>query len=70
MPDRRLASTDGLGDLSDRRPLLDQHLQFGSIQTPARGVLPLIDSLKSMLIHPIGDGRFVTVKPPADLRKR
>ena len=70
MPDRRLASTDGLGDLSDRRPLLDQHLQFGSIQTPARSVLPSIDSLKPMLIHPVGDRRFVPAEPPAHLRQR
>jgi hypothetical protein len=59
-----------LGYLSDGSTGVDQRLQFGSIQTPARGVLLPIDSLKPMLIHPVGNGRFMPVKPPADLRER
>jgi hypothetical protein len=70
MTHRRLASSDCLGDCSDRGALLDQLLQLRTSEPAPGRVLVAVDSPQLVFLNPIAHGRFMQPKPPADLRQR
>src|SRR3989442_1074783 len=66
----RLAALDSLRDFGDRHAPIDKGLELAPFQPAARRVLPVVGRAQPMFLDPIGDRRFVTPEPAADLPKR
>lgn len=70
MTDRRLASIELGGQLSDRQPLLDEWLELLPRQPASRRMLLGTDRPQPVRPEISRHGRFVHTEPPAHRRKR
>lgn len=66
----RLAPADGLCNFTDRHSFANERFKPCQVHTALRRVFGPVDGLEPVFLHPVGNGRFVPVKPATDLGKR